>query len=110
MLDKGGDLPSDPTSGTDEHVDLTEPGTYEVYVVQYALPKGVISQPYTLHTWQTGKDTRPDRPVTVTPAEQRVSAGVHRSLREGDRRLAPGNAQRADACPVRTPVGTGRVQ
>ncbi|MEV6001465.1 S8 family serine peptidase [Streptomyces griseomycini] len=76
VLDKDGDLLSNPTGGNDEHVDLTEPGTYEVYVVQYALPKDVTSQPYTLHTWLIGKDTKPDLPVAVTPAEQRVSAGA----------------------------------
>ncbi|MFD9111530.1 hypothetical protein [Streptomyces bottropensis] len=51
---------------TDEHLGLSEPGAYELYVVQYALPNGVTSQPYTLHTWLTGKDTRrtgrPPRP------------------------------------------------
>ncbi|MFF3334889.1 S8 family serine peptidase [Streptomyces sp. NPDC002888] len=75
VLDKDGNLLSNPTGGNDEHFDLTEPGTYEVYVVQYALPQGVTSQPYTLHTWVIGKDTEPDRPATMTPAEQRVSAG-----------------------------------
>jgi hypothetical protein len=75
VMDKDGNLLSNPTGGNDEHLDLTEPGTYEVYVVQYALPKGVTSQTYTLHTWLIGKDTKPDRPATVTPAEQRVSMG-----------------------------------
>lgn len=39
-LDKNGNLLSNPTNGNDEHVGLTEPGTYEVYVVHYTLPKG----------------------------------------------------------------------
>lgn len=30
-----------------------------------------------LDTWLIGKDTQPDRPATITPAEQRVSAGDH---------------------------------
>ncbi|EMF57394.1 hypothetical protein [Streptomyces bottropensis] len=55
-----------PSGGNDEHLGLSEPGAYELYVVQYALPNGVTSQPYTLHTWLTGKDTRrtgrPPRP------------------------------------------------
>ncbi|WP_225859621.1 hypothetical protein [Streptomyces albicerus] len=38
-----------------------------MYVVQYALPNGVTSQTYTLHTWLIGKDTKSDRPATITP-------------------------------------------
>ncbi|MER5221722.1 S8 family serine peptidase [Streptomyces flaveus] len=75
VLDKDGNLLSNPTGGNDEHVDLTEPGTYEVYVVQFSLPESVTSQTYALHTWLIGKDTEPDRPATITPAEQRVNAG-----------------------------------
>lgn len=44
-------------------------------MVLYTLPKGVTSQTHTLRTWLIGNDTKPDRPATITPAEQRVSAG-----------------------------------
>ncbi|MFI1213493.1 S8 family serine peptidase [Streptomyces sp. NPDC020802] len=75
VLDKDGNLLSNPTAGNDEHVDLTEPGTYTVYVVQYSLPQGTTSQPYTLHTWRIGKNAEPDHTATVTPAEQQVTMG-----------------------------------
>ncbi|MDG5801413.1 S8 family peptidase [Streptomyces ossamyceticus] len=76
VLDKDGRNLAAITPGNDEHVDLTEPGTYEVYVNQYALPQGATSQPYTLHTWLIGKDTAPEHTATVTPAEQRVPQGT----------------------------------
>lgn len=75
VFDEDGTLLSSPTGGSDEYVDLTEPGTYEVYVNQFALPEGATSQTYTLHTWLIGQDSRPDRLATVTPAEQRVALG-----------------------------------
>lgn len=75
VFDEDGTLPSSPTSCSGEYVDLTEPGTYEVYVNQFALPEGATSQTYTLHTWLIGQDSRPDRPATVTPVEQRVALG-----------------------------------
>ncbi|MFF6785723.1 S8 family serine peptidase [Streptomyces sp. NPDC012510] len=75
VYDEDGNLLSDPTGGSDEYVDLIEPGRYEVYVNQFALPEGATSQTYTLHTWLVGQDSHPDRPATVTPAEQRVSLG-----------------------------------
>ncbi|WP_180687401.1 S8 family serine peptidase [Streptomyces gossypiisoli] len=75
VYDKDGNRISSPTGSSDEYLDLTEPGTYEVYVNQFALPEGATSQTYTLHTWLIGPDSRPDRPATVTPAEQRVALG-----------------------------------
>ncbi|WP_371664660.1 S8 family serine peptidase [Streptomyces sp. NBC_00280] len=73
VLDKDGHLLTRPGSSNDEHADL-EPGTYTVYVIQYALPPDVTSQTYTLHTWLIGPDT-PDHPATVTPATHPVSRG-----------------------------------
>ncbi|MGW0708146.1 S8 family serine peptidase [Streptomyces sp. NPDC002643] len=90
VLDENGDLLSDPSSGNDEHLDLTEPGTYTVYVVQYRLPPGTDSQPYTLHTWLIGDDTRPDRPATVNPAEQPASMGTATEVELGWSGLASG--------------------
>lgn len=75
VFDEDGTRLSSPTGSSDEYLDLTEPGTYEVYVNQFSLPEGATSQTYTLHTWLIGQDSRPDRPATVTPAEQRVSLG-----------------------------------
>ncbi|MBO4258130.1 S8 family serine peptidase [Streptomyces griseorubiginosus] len=74
VYDKDGNLLWEPIAGNDEHIDL-KPGTYEVYVNQVVLPRGLSSQKYTLHTWLIGKDTKPNRPATVTPAEQRVTMG-----------------------------------
>ncbi|MFD3503550.1 S8 family serine peptidase [Streptomyces sp. NPDC058678] len=74
VFDKDGNLLSTPTDGNEEHVDL-EPGTYEVYVNQYALPLGVTGQTYTLHTWLIGPGTRPDHAATADPAEQRATPG-----------------------------------
>jgi len=76
VLDKNGDNLVNLVTGNDEHVDLTEPGTYVVYLNQYALPQGATSQPYTLRTWLIGKDTKPDHPATVTPATQPVTLGT----------------------------------
>lgn len=74
VYDKDGNLLSAPDDGNDEQVDLA-PGTYQVYVNQYALPEGATGQTYTLHTWLLGPDTVPDSPATVTPAERSVAAG-----------------------------------
>ncbi|MFF1678185.1 S8 family serine peptidase [Streptomyces sp. NPDC058256] len=75
VYDKDGNLLSNPADGNDEHADLTGPGTYEVYVNQYALPQDTTSQTYTLRTWLIGPDTKPDHPATATPAKQKASAG-----------------------------------
>ena len=75
VLDEDGNpVPPQPVDGSDEHIDL-EPGTYTVYVSQYALPQGATSQKYTLHTWLIGPDTEPDQQATAAPAEQRVTQG-----------------------------------
>ncbi|MEV0220066.1 S8 family serine peptidase [Streptomyces sp. NPDC050704] len=75
VLDKDGGLVSRlPGDSSDEHIDL-KPGTYTVYVNQFALPAGTTSQPYTLHTWLIGPDSEPDHAATAAPAEQRVAAG-----------------------------------
>lgn len=42
--------------------------------IQYALPPGVTSQTYTLHTWLIGPNS-PDHPATVAPATHPVSRG-----------------------------------
>ncbi|MEU9267137.1 hypothetical protein AB0E04_17025 [Streptomyces sp. NPDC048251] len=74
VYDKDGNLLTAPDESNDEQADLT-PGTYEVYVNQYALPEGATGQTYTLHTWLIGPDTKPDNPATVTPAERHVVQG-----------------------------------
>ncbi|QNP68574.1 S8 family serine peptidase [Streptomyces roseirectus] len=76
VLDKNGDNLVNLVTGNDEHVDLTEPGTYDVYLNQYALPQGATGQTYTLRTWLIGKGTRPDHTATATPAEQPVTRGT----------------------------------
>ncbi|MFI5800033.1 hypothetical protein [Streptomyces sp. NPDC051677] len=75
VIDKDGNILAQRDGGNDEHVDLTEPGTYTVHVVPYALPQGADSQTYTLHTWLIGKDAKPDHPATVNPAVQQVAMG-----------------------------------
>ncbi|MFF0011356.1 S8 family peptidase [Streptomyces sp. NPDC005374] len=90
VYDKDGNLLSNPDDGNDEQVDLT-PGTYEVYVNQYAMPEGVTSQTYTLHTWLVGPDTRPDHTATATPAEQQVAAGDTVETTVSWRDLTPGS-------------------
>ncbi|WP_371661092.1 S8 family peptidase [Streptomyces sp. NBC_00280] len=89
VYDKDRNLLSNPDDGNDEQVDLT-PGTYEVYVNQYALPEGVTSQTYTLHTWLIGPGTRPDHPATATPAERKVAAGDTVETTVSWRDLTPG--------------------
>ncbi|MFE9644899.1 hypothetical protein ACFYO0_12405 [Streptomyces sp. NPDC006365] len=59
MFDEDGTLLSSPTGGSEEYVDLTEPGTYEVYVDQFGLPDGATGQTYTPYTWLIGQDSRP---------------------------------------------------
>ncbi|MFJ1807775.1 MULTISPECIES: hypothetical protein [unclassified Streptomyces] len=88
VLDKDGHLLTRPGGGNDEHADL-EPGTYTVYVIQYALPPGVTSQTYTLHTWLTGPGS-PDHPATVTPAAHPVSRGDTVPTTVSWRNLPPG--------------------
>jgi hypothetical protein len=92
VLDKDGKNLAAITPGNDEHVDLTEPGTYEVYVNQYALPQGATSQQYTLRTWLIGEDTAPERTATVTPAEQRVLQGATAEVTVSWRDLPAGRA------------------
>jgi subtilisin family serine protease len=75
VYDKDGNLLSNPADGNDEHADLTGPGTYEVYVNQYALPQDTTSQTYTLRTWLISPDTKPDHPATAAPTKQKASAG-----------------------------------
>ncbi|MEV0639371.1 S8 family serine peptidase [Streptomyces sp. NPDC050619] len=76
VLDKDGQLVSElPGDGSDEHVDL-KPGTYEVYVNQFALPSGTTSQTYKLHTWLIGPDSKPDHAATAAPAEQQAAVGA----------------------------------
>ncbi|MFF5979484.1 S8 family serine peptidase [Streptomyces olindensis] len=75
VSDADGNVYSMAGEGSDEHVDLPGPGTYDVYVSQYALPPGATSQQYTLHTWLIGADTEPDHPATATPAEQPTELG-----------------------------------
>lgn len=89
VYDKDRNLLSSPNSGNDEHADLA-PGTYEVYVVQFSLPEGVTSQPYTLHTWLLGPDIQPDGPATVTPAERQVNQGDTVETTVSWRDLTPG--------------------
>ncbi|MDX3453920.1 S8 family peptidase [Streptomyces sp. ME02-8801-2C] len=74
VFDKDRNLLSHPDEGNDEQVDLG-PGTYTVYVNQFALPEGVTGQPYTLHTWLIGPTTKPDRQATATPAKRKVTQG-----------------------------------
>ncbi|MFI1355226.1 S8 family serine peptidase [Streptomyces sp. NPDC020898] len=74
VYDKDRNLLSHPDDGNDEAADLG-PGTYVVYVNQYALPEGVTAQTYTLHTWLIGPGTQPDNAATATPAERSVAAG-----------------------------------
>ncbi|KPI09466.1 Cucumisin [Actinobacteria bacterium OK074] len=72
-FDENGTLVSPwPGTGSDEHADLP-PGDYDVYLVQYALPDGTTSQPYTLRTWTVGHGT-PAAGATVTPATQDIPA------------------------------------
>lgn len=77
VLDKNGNMLVDLINGNDEHADLTKPGTYQVYLNQYSMPKGATSQTYTLRTWLIDKDATPVHPVTVTPAEQRATPGTN---------------------------------
>jgi hypothetical protein len=90
VLDKNGDNLVNLVTGNDEHVDLTEPGTYVVYLNQYALPAGATSQPYTLRTWLIGKDTKPDHPATVTPAQQPATLGTPAHVTVSWQSLPPG--------------------
>ncbi|GCB47586.1 peptidase S8 and S53, subtilisin, kexin [Streptomyces sp. NL15-2K] len=67
-----------PQIGSDDYVDLP-PGDYDVYVVQYDMPKGTDSQQYTLRLWKVGQTTPAVRP-TVTPATQPVTPAALRGL------------------------------
>ncbi|GKQ39032.1 hypothetical protein ALMP_55610 [Streptomyces sp. A012304] len=89
--DADGNVYSMAGEGSDEHVDLPGPGTYDVYVSQYALPPGATSQKYTLHTWLIGADTKPDHPATATPAEQRADPGATAKVTVSWRNLRAGH-------------------
>ncbi|MGW1274101.1 S8 family serine peptidase, partial [Streptomyces sp. NPDC002491] len=71
-------IPSEPQIGSGDYVDLP-PGDYEVYVVQYDMPKDTDSQQYTLRLWRVGQTTPAVRPV-VAPAVQPVAPGAPRAL------------------------------
>ncbi|WNM35761.1 S8 family peptidase [Streptomyces sp. Li-HN-5-11] len=90
VFDADGNLLSTPGEGSDEHVDLPGPGTYDVYLSQYALPPGATSQKYTLHTWLIGADTKPDHPATATPAEQQAEPGAAAKVTVSWRNLPAG--------------------
>ncbi|WP_249714564.1 S8 family peptidase [Rhizomonospora bruguierae] len=68
-------------SGTaEESVTLTAAGTYEVYVVQYALPPGQTQATVKHYDWAVGDATGN---LTVTPASQAVTTGAEASLTLG---------------------------
>ncbi|GAQ56042.1 minor extracellular protease vpr precursor [Streptomyces acidiscabies] len=90
VLDKNGNNLVNLVTGNDEHVDLTTPGTYVVYLNQYALPAGATGQPYTLRTWLIGKDTKPDHLATTAPAEQRAALGTPAEVAVSWQDLPPG--------------------
>ncbi|WP_330346855.1 S8 family peptidase [Streptomyces sp. NBC_00582] len=71
-FDKNGvEVSPEPQIGSQDYIDLP-PGDYDVYVVQYATPKGTDSQQYTLRLWKVGQTAPAVRP-TVTPATQSVT-------------------------------------
>ena len=72
----------------EERVTVTEPGTYDVYVVQYSLAGDLTEQDVRLHAFIVGaaatgnltaspaiQRVRPGRPVTVTAAWSGLTAG-----------------------------------
>jgi hypothetical protein len=75
VFDKSGTPIGNPDMGADEHVNITKPGTYDVYISQYAAPHGTTSQKFTLHTWLIGDGAKPEHPATVAPASQAVRPG-----------------------------------
>lgn len=56
-----------------ESVSITEPGTYDIYVVQFSLGGGLSEQDAILHAFLVGDTTVGN--LTVTPGSQRVTAG-----------------------------------
>jgi subtilisin family serine protease len=63
---------------SDETVTLTEPGTYDVYLVQFALPSGVTEQDGKLHSFVVPASSAGN--MTVTPASQRISVDTTRTV------------------------------
>ncbi|MDX3716579.1 S8 family serine peptidase [Streptomyces caniscabiei] len=77
-----------PGTGSDEQNDLPS-GTYDVYIVQYALPPGATRQSYTLWTWRVGQGA-PDARAQVTPATRPVSPGKGAEFTVAWRGTVPG--------------------
>jgi subtilisin family serine protease len=74
----GVEVSPEPQIGSQDYLDLP-PGDYDVYVVQYHLPKGTDSQRYTLRLWKVGQTVPAVRP-TITPATQSVTPAARRGL------------------------------
>jgi hypothetical protein len=66
------------SGGTTEEEITLPPGSYDVYVVQFALPAGVQELDVALHSWIVG-DTATGN-LTATPATQPVTRGVNATV------------------------------
>jgi hypothetical protein len=72
---RNGTLVGSSTGGTaEEAVTVTEPGTYEVNVVQFSLPGNLTEQDVRLHSFLVGNTAAGN--LTVAPASQPVTVGA----------------------------------
>jgi hypothetical protein len=70
---RSGTLVGESAGGTaEESVTVTEPGDYDVYVVQFALPEGLTEQDVRLHAYVVGPTLAGN--LTVSPARQPIAA------------------------------------
>jgi subtilisin family serine protease len=74
--------------GAEEAVTVSAAGTYDVYLVQFALPSGATEQDVRLHTFQVG--SAPTGNLSVAPASQRVTLGAATTVTVTWHGLSPG--------------------
>ena len=72
----------------EEAVTITEPGTYDIYLSVFALPRGVDGVDVKFHSFALGSTAAGN--LTVSPASQSVTVGADRSVTATWSGLTPG--------------------
>jgi hypothetical protein len=76
-------------SNSDEAVTVTEPGTYDIYLLVFSLPGGVDAVDIKFHSFLLGSAASGN--LTVSPASQAVTVGGNRSVTATWSGLTPGS-------------------
>ena len=76
-------------SNSDEAVTVTEPGTYDIYLLVFSLPGGVDAVDVKFHSFLLGSTASGN--LTVSPASQAVTVGGNKSVTATWSGLTPGS-------------------